>query len=287
MITNKALAILIIGLLLSLLALQTTEICKAQQSKPYPYPGIELSIENDSTYTSSSVPLYFTGTPIPWATVTYSNFTGYLDGNIIVLNSSENTLTGLSNGQHNIRITASVSVRFYGSQQSEFYAKYGFFETIHVMELKSVDTGLINFNIEEPAQLTPTPSSTISKPPVTTAPTPAPTSSPTPTYTPNPSPTTEQTLSPQPTQTVSPTEILTPTPTQTQSSVPTSTPTHPTDIISPPPTNSPSKTSTAEPTASMTTNGSARGPNGFWIAIVIAVLVAAALLALVLPKRKR
>ncbi len=198
---KTALVLVLVGLSFSLFTLQITEICKAQTTNPYPYPGIELSIENDYTYTSSSVLLYFSGILIPWASVTYSNFTCYLDGNEIALNSSENTLTGLSGGQHSIRITASVSVRFYGSQQSDFYAKYGFFETIHVMELKSVDTGPINFNVEEPALLTPSPSSTIPEPSSTTTPTtsPSPTPSLTLTYVPTSSPTPSATSTPLPT----------------------------------------------------------------------------------------
>jgi hypothetical protein len=164
----------IAGLLFFLLTMPAIEVSKAQ---PLQYPGIELLIENDSFYTSSSIPLEFAGIPIPWANVTYSNFTCYLDGNQIALNSSDNTLTSLSNGQHNVRITASVSARLSGSQQTEFYAKYGFSETIRAMELfrdmKSVDSGLVSFNVEVPRQITPTPTTAIphspSPPPATTA----------------------------------------------------------------------------------------------------------------------
>jgi hypothetical protein len=165
---KTALVLVLVGLLFSLLALQLTVLCEAQQGKPFPYPGIDLSIENDSTYPSSNVPLNFSGIAIPWANATYSNFTCYLDGTEIAVNSSENTLPDLSNGQHIIRITASVSVRFHDKQQSEFYAQYGFIETMHVLELSSVDTGLIYFNVEEQTQSTPTPSATIPEFPLTT-----------------------------------------------------------------------------------------------------------------------
>jgi hypothetical protein len=170
-------AAVIVGLLFLLLSMQMVEFSKAQ---PLQYPGIELLIENDSVYTSNSIPLDFSGIPIPWANVTYSNFTCYLDGNQIALNSSDNTLTGLSNGQHNVRIAASVSARLSGTQQSEFYAKYGFSETIRVMELfrdmKSVDSGLVTFNVEVPGQTTPTPTNAIPQSPLptsTVAPTPS------------------------------------------------------------------------------------------------------------------
>jgi hypothetical protein len=172
-------AAIIAGLLFFLITTQVVEVSEAQ---PLQYPGIELLIENDSSYNSNSIPLFFSGIPIQWANVTYSNFTCYLDGNEIALNSSDNTLTGLSNGQHTIIITASVSARLSGSQLTEFYAKYGFSEAIHAMEalrdMKSVDTGLIGFNVEVPGQLTPTPTTAISPLPFTPPPTIAPPSSP-------------------------------------------------------------------------------------------------------------
>jgi hypothetical protein len=147
-------AIAIAGLLLSIVGVQFIEEAAAEQYIHPIYPGIELNIENNATYSFSSIPLFFSGITVPWGTVRYSNFVCYLDGKQIISSNTplSTTLTDLSNGEHSLRVTASVSVRF--NDQSSFYAKYGFLDTIHMMELTFVDTGLVNFTVKaSPQQL--------------------------------------------------------------------------------------------------------------------------------------
>jgi hypothetical protein len=146
-VKKKALSAAFITVLL-FSALAGTRLVNFGEANPYGYdrPGIYVtSPQNSWTYTTDSIDFNFHGY-YSWATVTYSDVQYYLDGSLLgQLNSLSSpfsvTLTGLSEGNHQVRVTAVVvSIQAYSPLTPCRFPATPY----------QVDTGNIGFSVNIP-----------------------------------------------------------------------------------------------------------------------------------------
>jgi hypothetical protein len=128
------------------------DLGKADGSAYY-YPEIYvISPQNSRTYTTNSVDFTFHGDSFSWGTVTYSDVQYYLDGSLLgKLNGLSSpfsvTLTGLSEGNHVVRVTAVVvSIQAYSDPISQWIS----FHYILPATPYQVDIGIIGFSVNIP-----------------------------------------------------------------------------------------------------------------------------------------
>jgi hypothetical protein len=131
----------------------------AQSGSP-PSPEIRVtSPQNNTEYNVDSVPLIFSvgsETTSPYVTMKFTEVKCLLDGNLVEQFDNASLvgvfhLTGLSNGNHTLRVSAFVS----GSVEvNPFYRIYGFAVTMHLIGLLQpgtvIDSGNIFFTVDVP-----------------------------------------------------------------------------------------------------------------------------------------